>query len=200
MNNSTNRPVDTRTAGIAGILAAPLVLAAPMTGQQVGPVLWLLGFALALVALAGLAAALRNEPHPRNWLTHLIVPFGAITLTLQLTIMGIGYVANHLSKSSPVHEPLHSVESALFTISLYGLGLALAAAGLAMHRQPGAPKWMTALTGVVAACLVANASALGTEQVPALLAFLVWLPASGIALLRRSRRPLGTPVPIPTTA
>ena len=200
MNNSTAVPLDTRTAGIGGILAAPLVLAAPMTGQRVGPLIWLLGFVLALVALAGLAEALRNEPHPRNWLTHLIVPLGAITLTLQLTIMGIGYVANNLSKSSPVHEPLHSVESALFAISLYGLGLALAAAALAMHRRPDTAAWMTAVTGVVAACLIANASVLGTEQVPALLAFLVWLPVCGIVLLRRSRRTLGRREPIPTTA
>ena len=187
MNNPTDASIDTRTAGIAGIagiLAAPLVLAAPMTGQQVGPILWLLGFALALVALAGLAEALRNPPHPRNWLTHLIVPSGAITLTLQLTITGISHVANNLSKSSsPAHEPLHSVESALFALSLYGLGLALAAAALAMHRRPDTATWMTGLTGVVAACLVANASVLGTEQVPALLAFLIWLPASGIALV-----------------
>jgi len=199
MNNSTDTAVDTRAAGMAGILAAVLVLAAPMTGQQIGPVLWLLGFALALVALAGLAEVLSDTPPPRHWLAHLIVPFGAITLTVQMTIAGIGLAANNLSKSSPVHEPLHSVESALFAISLYGLGLALAAAAVAMFDRPGTATWMTAATGAVAAGLVANASVLGTEQVPALLAFLIWLPACGIALLRRSHQPIGRREPISAT-
>lgn len=200
MTKSTDVGVDTRIAGIAGLLAAPLVLAAPMTGQQIGPALWLAGFALAMVVLAGLAAALRDTPHPRAWLTHLIVPFATIAMTLQLTIMGIGHVANNLSKASPVHEPLHSVESALFAITLFGLGLALAAATVAMHARSGTPTWMTALTGMVAAGLLANAAVLGTEQVPALLAFLLWLPACGIALLRRRNHPHGAREPIPTTA
>jgi hypothetical protein len=183
----TFKPADVRAAGIAGILGGVLVLVAPMIGPRIGAVIWLLGLALAVVTLAGLTEVLRDDRRPLNWLAPMIVPFGAVALTVQMTAMGVGFAANHVSKASPAHEPLHSVESALFSISLFGLGVALTAAAVALRGRPRTTSWITVATGAVGISLIANASVLGTEQLPALVGFIVWLPACGVALLRTGR-------------
>ena len=175
-----------RLVGAAGIATALLLLVAPMVASDAGTVAWIVGFLLLVPFLAGLASLVAAEETGR-WLAPVITAGVSIAAALQLVTAGVGHVANNVSKASPVHEPLHAVESALFALTLLPLGLALAATAAAMLRHHRVPRWLGYATAVVAAILLGNGMVLGTEQLPGLLAFLVWTFICGIVLMARRR-------------
>ena len=117
-----------------------------------------------------------------------------IAVTLQLATMAVAHAASSLPKDSVVHEPLHTVESALFGLTLLPLGVAVAASAVAMVRHRRLPRWFGYLTGVVAIALIANGGQLGTDQMPALLLFLLWTLVVAVVLLVRRRPAVGTTV------
>lgn len=180
-----------RLVGAAGIATALLLLVAPMVASDAGTVAWIVGFVLLVPFLAGLASLVAAEGTGR-WLAPVVTAGGSIAAALQLVTAGVGHVANNVSKASLVHEPLHAVESALFALTLLPLGLALAAAAAAMLRHHQVPRWLGYATAVVAAILLGNGMVLGTEQLPGLLAFLVWTFICGIVLMARRRVALPT--------
>jgi cadmium resistance protein CadD (predicted permease) len=160
-----------------------------MASADAGIVAWITGFLMLLPFLAGLASTLAADAGPSRWLAPVMTAGGSIAVALQLVVAGVGHVANNVSKASPVHEPLHAAESALLALTLLPLGLALTAAAAAMLRHHRVPRWLGYATAVVAVVLLGNGMMLGTEQLPGLLAFLVWTFICGIALMATRRDP-----------
>jgi hypothetical protein len=195
----TSQALDTpRIVGACGILAGALIVAAPMVESPIGTAGWIAGIALLLPFLSGLAAVLAADAGSTRWLAPVMSAGAAIAVALHLVTLGVAHVAGSVSKDSAVHEPLHAVESALFGISLLPLGLAVAAAAIAMIRHGRLPRWLGYPTGVVSIALFANGGQVGTEEVPGLLLFMLWTLVIAVILVvrRRAAAPVTEPAPV----
>jgi Domain of unknown function (DUF4386) len=131
---------------------------------------------------------LTSDVGSSRWLGAVMSAGAAIATGLYLTSLGVANVANSVAKDSAVHEPLHAVESTLFGMALLPLGLALAAAAVAIVRHRRLPRWFGYATGVVAIALLANGGELGAEEMPAMMLFLLWTFVVAIILVVRRRR------------
>ncbi len=121
-----------RLAGSCGIASGVLLLATPAlpAPDRITHTLWLLGWLLLLGFFAGIATLTRGTGDRTAWLSPAISAAAAVLVSIHLINVGIEYTANHLSKASPAHEPLHEVGGALFT-----LGNAAARDGLGRLRS-----------------------------------------------------------------
>jgi len=175
-----------RLVGACGIAAGTLIVVAPAADGAVGTTGWIAGILLLLPFLNGLASVLTADARSSRWLAPVMSAGAAIAVTLHLVSLGMAHVAGSVSMDSPVHEPLHAVESALFGMALLPLGVAVGAAAVAVIRHRRLPRWFGYATGVVAIALFANGGQLGTEEMPALMLFLLWtFVVAGFLLVRR---------------
>jgi hypothetical protein len=184
-----------RLVGTCGVAAVVLILVAPTLDGPIGTAGWVAGVMLLLPFLGGLAMVLSTDADSSRWLAPVMSAGAAIALTLHLVILGMAHVADSVPKDSAVHEPLHAVESALFGIALLPLGIAVAAAAVAIVRHRRLPRWFGYATGVVAVALFANGGQLGTEEMPALMLFLLWILVVSVILLVRRRVAIEAPEP-----
>src|SRR5829696_2161265 len=122
-----NPPV--RLAGSCGVASGILLLATPAlpAPDRITNTLWLLGWVLLLGFFAGIATITHRTGDRTAWLSPVITAAASVLVSIHLINVGIEYTANHLSKASPAHEPLHEVGSALFTLGMLPLGVALVA-------------------------------------------------------------------------
>jgi hypothetical protein len=176
---ATQSKTPPRLVAATGLLAGVLIFAAPMADTSAGTVGWIAGIVLLLPFFAGLAAVFAagsagDNSNPR-WLTSLVSSAVAVGVGLHLTSLGVAHVAGTVAMDSPAHEPLHAVETTLFALALLPLGLALASIAAAIVLRRGGHLWLGILSGIVAAVLVANGANLGTEEVPGLMALLLWI-------------------------
>jgi len=181
-----------RLAAATGLGAGVLIFASPMIDNSAGTAGWVAGIVILLPFFAGLAAALaavsEDAGRPR-WLTPLVSSAVAVAICLYLASLGMANVAGTLSTDSPVHEPLHAVETTLFALALLPLGLAVGSIATVILIRRAWPLWFGILSGIVAAVLLANGADLGTEEVPGLMALLLWIFIAAITLTVRTPRP-----------
>src|SRR5215210_719168 len=160
-------------------------------GQQALDVPLLLGFVTGLHGLVG-----RRGGAGADW-SRLAVAAGA-TLSAVFafyTVLWIGVVlsAGELAEPSPVLELAWQMHAAAFAWSMPALGATFIGAALATHASGLTPPWQR-LLGVVGGGLliaagtanlaIADGSALLFVGLPGLAAWLVWLLATGVRLVR----------------
>lgn len=192
MNDSTMA----RFAGGSGLAATGLLVAAPGIGGQPGMAVWLAGFVLVVASLAPLGSWLRTEAPSGP--AALMVAGAVAALGLQLAAAAVGWTAKGLALSSPVHEPMHSVEQALFAASLLPLGIGLAGAAWAMTGGArSVPRWVAIATGATSLVLISNGMVIGTETLPGLALFMLWLATFNARLLAVTRRSASVVQPVP---
>jgi hypothetical protein len=115
-------------------------------------------------------------------------------------VLWIGAVlsAGKLTEPSPTFELAWQLHAAAFALALPALGTTFIAAALATHASGLTPAWQR-LLGVAGGSLllaagaaslaIADGSALLFVGLPGLAAWLVWLLATGVRLVRSSSRP-----------
>src|SRR5829696_2138797 len=131
-----------RVAGACGIASAGLIVVAPSLGlMRIASTVWLFGWLLLLPFLAGVAGLLRDAGGRAAWLSRVIPAAGAVLVAVHLLAVGIEQTANHLSRSSPAHEPLHEVGAALFTLGMLPFGVVLIAAAVVGLSGQTLPRW-----------------------------------------------------------
>ena len=64
-------------------------------------------------------------------------------------------------------------------------------------RERSVPRWLAAATGGTSLVLMGNGLVIGTENVPGLLLFMVWLVAFNARLLAMTRRSGSVVQPVP---
>jgi len=180
-----------RLAGAVGIVAGALIVVAPNFDGTIGTAGWIAGTVLLVPYLSGLASALAAAGS--RWLAPVMSAGAAVGVALYLVSLGVAHVAGSVATDSPVHEPLHAVESTLFAMALLPLGAAVAASAVAMVRHRRLPRWLGYPTGLVAIAMFANGGQLGTEEVPGLMLFLLWTLVVSVFLLVRRRAAVQAP-------
>ncbi len=172
-----------RVAGACGVASAALVLAAPgVAAEAIALPLWMLGWLLVLPFLAAVAGLARDAGGRAAWVAPAIPAAGAVLVALHLVTVGIEHTANGLSESSPAHEPLHEVGSALFSLGMLPFGVALIAAAVAGRALP---RWLAGAALVVGLFSVVNGTFIGTESAWGFLLSTVWVFAAGVTLAVR---------------
>ena len=106
--------------------------------------------------------------------------------------------AGELAQPSPAFELVWQLHAAAFALALPALGTTFIGAALAAHRSRLTPPWQ-GLLGVAggglllaagaASLAIADGSALLFVGLPGLAAWLVWLLATGVRLVRSNSRP-----------
>lgn len=172
-----------RVAGACGIASAVLVLVAPgVAAESIALPLWMLGWLLLLPFLAAVAGLARDAGGRVAWVAPAIPAAGAVLVALHPVTVGMEHTANGLSKSSPAHEPLDEVGSALFSLGMLPFGVALVAAAVAGGALP---RWLAGAALVVVLFSVVNGIVIGTESAWGFLLSTVWVFAAGITLAVR---------------
>ena len=184
-----------RLAGSCGIASGVLLLATPAlpAPDRITHTLWLLGWLLLLGFFAGIATLTRGTGDRTAWLSPAITAAAAVLVSIHLINVGIEYTANHLSKASPAHEPLHEVGGALFTLGMLPLGIALvasAAVGLIGRVLPRWLAWVGLLVGLTA---LINGTMLGSEAAWGFLIGIIWVFTGGIVLALRGTNTMAAP-------
>ena len=156
----------------------------------------LLGFVTGLHGLVG-----RRGGAGADW-SRLAVAAGAtLSAVFALSaVLWIGVVlsAGELAEPSPAFELAWQLHAAAFALALPALGTTFIGAALAAHASGLTPAWQR-LLGLVGGSLllaagvgnlaIADGSALLFVGLPGLAAWLVWLLATGVRLVRSNSRP-----------
>jgi hypothetical protein len=167
------------------------VAVAIAVGQEALNLPLLLGFVTGLHGLVG-----RRGGAGADW-SRLAVAAGAtLSAVLALsTVLWIGVVlsAGELAEPSPAFELAWQLHAAAFALALPALGTTFIGAALAAHTSRLTPPWQR-LLGVAggglllaagaASLAIADGSALLFVGLPGLAAWLVWLLATGVRLVR----------------
>jgi hypothetical protein len=184
-----------RLAGSCGIASGVLLLATPAlpAPDRITHTLWLLGWLLLLGFFAGIATLTRGTGDRTAWLSPAITAAAAVLVSIHLINVGIEYTANHLSKASPAHEPLHEVGGALFTLGMLPLGIALVASAAVGLVQRGLPRWLAWVGLLVGLTALINGTMLGSEAAWGFLAGIIWVFTSGVVLALRGTSTVAAP-------
>jgi hypothetical protein len=184
-----------RLAGSCGIASGVLLLAAPAlpTPDRITHTLWLLGWLLLLGFFAGIATLTRGTGDRTAWLPPAITAAAAVLVSIHLINVGIEYTANHLSKASPAHEPLHEVGGALFTLGMLPLGVALVASAAVGLVSGVLPRWLAWIGLLVGLTALINGTMLGSETAWGFLIGIIWMFTGGIVLALRGTNTSAVP-------
>jgi hypothetical protein len=172
------------------------VVVAIAVGQEALHLPLLLGFVTGLHGLVG-----RRGGAGADW-SRLAVAAGAtLSAVFALyTVLWIGVVlsAGELAEPSPAFELVWQLHAAAFALALPALGTTFIGAALAAHTSRLTPPWQR-LLGVAGGGLllaagaaplaIADGSALLFVGLPGFFAWLVWLLATGVRLVRSNSRP-----------
>ncbi len=191
----TDAPRTVRLAGSCGIASGVLLLATPAlpAPDSITHTLWLLGWVLLLGFFAGTATLTRGTGPRTAWLSPAISAAGAVLVSVHLINVGIEYTANHLSKASPAHEPLHQVGGALFTLGMLPFGVAIIASAAVGLVARTLPRWLTWIGLIVGLTAVVNGTMLGTESAWGFLLGTLWVLAGGITLAAQGTKTAAAP-------
>ena len=108
----------------------------------------------------------------------------AVTAFYAVLWDGVVLAAGDLTEPSPVLELAWQMHAAAFAWSLPALGTTFIGAALAAHAIRLTPPWQRLLAAGTANLAIANGSALVFVGVSGLAAWLVWLLATGVRLVR----------------
>ena len=184
-----------RLAGSCGIASGVLLLATPAlpAPDRITHTLWLLGWLLLLGFFAGIATLTRGTGGRTAWLSPAITAAAAVLVSIHLINVGIEYTANHLSKASPAHEPLHEVGGALFTLGMLPLGIALVASAAVGLVQRVLPRWLAWIGLLVGLTALINGTMLGSEAAWGFLIGIIWVSTGGVVLAVRATNTMAAP-------
>ena len=184
-----------RLAGSCGIASGVLLLATPAlpAPDRITHTLWLLGWLLLLGFFAGIATLTSGTGGHTAWLSPAISAAAAVLVSIHLINVGIEYTANHLSKASPAHEPLHQVGGALFTLGMLPLGIAVVASAAVGLVCCVLPRWLAWVGLVVGLTALINGTMLGSEAAWGFLAGIIWVFTGGIVLALRGASTMAAP-------
>lgn len=192
-----------RLGSACGILFAVILFVAAGDGSQpysaVREVAGIAALTLAVPFLAYVAEMLRAAEGPGGWLGGAALAAGITGLALKLG-SGAPEIALHAGRvadGSPVHDALTRLGDAATVLSLFPFAVFAAATAVVAFRTRVLPRWLAALAAVTAAALAANGAAVGTDSVPALLLFIIWVLAVSVYL---TIRPVHRTAPAPATA
>ena len=172
------------------------VAVAIAVGQEALNLPLLLGFVTGLHGLVG-----RRGGAGADW-SRLAVAAGA-TLSAVFALyavlwIGVVLSAGELAEPSPAFELVWQLHAAAFALALPALGTTFIGAALAAHASRLTPPWQR-LLGVAggglllaagaATLAIADGSALLFVGLPGFFAWLVWLLATGVRLVRSNSRP-----------
>ena len=144
---------------------------------------------LFLPFLAYLCSLLRDAEQGNGWLSTTALGAGITGIALKLA-SGAPEVAlhhAHVTNGTQLHNALQSIADSATAISLYPLALLLAVVAVVSLRTAVLPRWLGIAAAVTAAALAINASAPTTDNVPALLLFVLWTLAPSVTLYRKTR-------------
>ena len=85
-----------------------------------------------------------------------------------------------------LHAALEEMADAAFVVSLPALGICAGAAAAVVLRTSVLPAWLGWFAAVTASLLIANTFAVGGDQGPSFVLFMLWTLITGIVLLRRA--------------
>ena len=193
-----NQPTLSRIGAACGAVFAIVLVVANGDGSQSfsGPraVAGIAALTLAVPFLAYLCSVLRAAEGAGGWLAGAALAAGITGITLKLG-SGAPELAMHrahLTAGTPLHAAVDAIAGSATVLSLYPLAVFCAAVAVVGFRARALPRWLAAGAAVTAVALAVNGGFLGTDSVPALLLFALWILLASVHLLRRSWR---TPVP-----
>lgn len=143
---------------------------------------------LFLPFLAYLCSLLRDAEQSSGWLSTTALGAGITGIALKLA-SGAPEVAlhrAHVSGGTQLHSALQAIADSATVISLYPLALMLAVVAVVTLRTAVLPRWLGIAAAITAAALTINGSATTTDNVPALLLFVLWTLAASITLYRKA--------------
>lgn len=183
-----------RLAGACGVAGTLLLLAAPsLDPQGIGVTVWIVGWLVLVPFFAGLATLARSTGGGAAWLAPAVTMAGAVLAAVHLVNAGVEQAANGLPTSSPTHDALHAVGSALFSLAMLPLGVALIAAAAAGLAGRCLPRWLSGTAGIIGVVALVNGTMVGSEAAWGFLLPLLWVFAAGSTLVVRPPRPAGVP-------
>ena len=148
-----------------------------------GEVLALLLFVPFLAYLYGL---LRAADDRAPWLPVTFLAAGVVAIAVKLVSV-VPVIAVQRGGIDPsLHHALQEMADAAFVVSLPALGICAGAAAAVVLRTGVLPAWLGWSAAVTAPLLVANGFAVGGDQGPSFVLFLLWTLITGIVLLRRA--------------
>ena len=136
--------------------------------------------------LSYLFTVLRAADDRAPWLPVTVLAAGLVATTLKVVSV-VPVIAIRRGEIDPsLHAALQEMADAAFVVSLPALGICLGAAAAVVLRTSVLPAWLGWFAALVAPLLVANGFAVGGDQGPSFVLFLLWTLICGIVLLRRA--------------
>jgi hypothetical protein len=189
-----NQPTLSRIGAACGAVFAIVLVVANGDGSQSfsGPraVAGIAALTLAVPFVAYLCSVLRTAEGADGWLAGAALAAGITGITLKLG-SGAPELAMHrahLAAGTPLHAAVDAIAGSATVLSLYPLAVFCAAVAIVGFRARALPRWLAAGAAVTAVALAVNGGFLGTDSVPALLLFALWILLASVHLLRRSWR------------
>ena len=132
-----------------------------------------------------------------GWLagTALAAGITGVTLKLGSAAPELARHTAHVAAGTQLYTALGAIADGATMLSLYPLAVFCAATAVAALRGRALPRWLAAGAGVTAAALAVNGAFLGTDSVPALLLFALWILLVSVHLLRQTWRSPGLATP-----
>jgi hypothetical protein len=186
-----NQPTLSRIGAACGAVFAIVLVVANGDGSQSfsGPraVAGIATLTLAVPFLAYLCSVLRAAEGADGWLAGAALAAGITGITLKLASVApeLAMHRAQLAVGTPLHTALDAIAGSATVLSLYPLAVFCAAVGF---RARALPRWLAAGAAVTAVALAVNGGFLGTDSVPALLLFALWILLASVHLLHRSWR------------
>jgi hypothetical protein len=176
----------------AGCAVAAVVALMVLTsaGEESDSAVILGGEVLALLLfvpfLAYLFSVLRSTERRAEWLPVTVLAAGLLAIAVKVVSM-VPVIALRRGGIDPsLHAALQEMADAAFIVSLPALGICLGAVAAVVLRNGALPAWLGWFAAVTAPLLVANGFAVGGDEGPAFVLFMLWTLVTGIVLLRRA--------------
>ncbi|MGH8893736.1 MAG: hypothetical protein ACRDWY_10615, partial [Actinomycetes bacterium] len=175
-----------RLGAATGAVYVLALMGGPSLGQgTVVVAAELVALTLFVAFAAYLTSILRAAEGPGAWLAPTVLAAVAVDTAIKFAGIGAGHAARDLPDGR-LHDVLHEMNNVSFIVTMMPLALATAATSVVVLRTGVLPRAFGWSGLAVAAALVANGAALGSEFGPAFLAFLAWTLALSIRLSWRA--------------
>jgi hypothetical protein len=191
-----NQPTLSRLGAACGAVFAIVLVVANGDGSQSfsapRAVAGIAALTLAVPFLAYLCSVLRTAEGADGWLAGAALAAGITGITLKLGSAApeLAMHRAHLAAGTPLHAAVDAIAGSATVLSLYPLAVFCAAVAIVgfRTRTRALPRWLAAGAAVTAVALAVNGGFLGTDSVPALLLFALWILLASVHLLRRGWR------------
>ena len=187
-----NQPTLSRIGAACGAVFAIVLVVASGDGSQSfsepRAVAGIAALTLAVPFLAYLCSVLRAAEG--GWLAGAALAAGVTGITLKLASVApeLAMHRAQLAVGTPLHTAVDAIAGSATVLSLYPLAVFCAAVAIVGFRARALPRWLAVGAAVTAVALAVNGGFLGTDSVPALLLFALWILLASVHLLRRSWR------------